>query len=169
MFNKDGYWYPTVTEKSIYGFVGDYRWLSNFHMCDVIVDGILYPSSEHAYMAMKTDVLSEKRALSVDGRLTCSEAKKFGQTVTLRANWDDIKVQAMHDVVLAKFGQNRQLATQLIATGTRHLEETNYWGDVFWGVCRGKGHNWLGQVLMSVRDILAREEQHGNRIEYRSV
>jgi len=30
-------------------FKGDYRWLSNFHSCDIIMDGYKFQSVEHAY------------------------------------------------------------------------------------------------------------------------
>ena len=38
---------------NIKGFFGGYRWLSNFHVCDVMFEGDLYPSSENAYQAAK--------------------------------------------------------------------------------------------------------------------
>ena len=59
-------------------------------------------------------------------------------------------------VLRAKFAQNPELAMQLLATGTRYLEETNTWGDTYWGVCEGKGLNMLGKTLMQVRDELRR-------------
>jgi predicted NAD-dependent protein-ADP-ribosyltransferase YbiA (DUF1768 family) len=31
-------------------FQGDYSWLSNFSQCSIILDGIEYPSVEHAYI-----------------------------------------------------------------------------------------------------------------------
>ena len=46
---------------------------------------------------------------------------------------------------------------RLLETGDVYLEETNTWGDVFWGVCNGKGENMLGQVLMLIRDELKAE------------
>ena len=35
-------------------FQGDYRFLSNFHPAEVEMDGIKYPSVEHAYQAAKS-------------------------------------------------------------------------------------------------------------------
>ena len=32
------------------------------------------------------------------------------------------------------------------------------WGDVFWGVCKGKGKNRLGRILMAVRQELTESE-----------
>ena len=38
-----------------------------------------------------------------------------------------------------------------MATGNAVLVEKNDWGDTFWGVCSGKGENYLGRLLMQVR------------------
>ena len=35
-------------------FQGKYRFLSNFYPCDIVYEGIQYPSTEHAYQAAKT-------------------------------------------------------------------------------------------------------------------
>lgn len=44
------------------------------------------------------------------------------------------------------------LREKLLATGDAELVEGNTWGDRFWGVCNGVGQNWLGRLLMQVRD-----------------
>ena len=56
----------------------------------------------------------------------------------------------MLSIVRAKF-ENAYLRRRLIATGDAELMEGNDWGDRFWGVCRGKGENRLGKILMKVR------------------
>ena len=139
---------PVVTEESILGFFGEYRSLSNFHLCPVNIQGITFPSSEHAYMAEKTGVQGEKRKFL---ELTASEAKKYGQTITLRPDWEYYRVLAMTKVLLAKFTQNQDLRELLLKTGYKYLEETNWWKDRFWGVCNGEGLNMLGKTLMVVR------------------
>lgn len=58
----------------------------------------------------------------------------------------------MHDIVRAKFEQNPDLRQKLLSTGSEELIEGNTWGDTFWGVCKGSGQNWLGRILMFVRD-----------------
>ena len=35
----------------------------------------------------------------------------------------------------------------------KYIEETNHWGDVFWGVCDGVGESNLGKVLMGIREF----------------
>lgn len=152
MQNVNGAWLPTVTEYSILGFFGDYRFLSNFHPCDLMVAGIVYPSSEHAYMAMK--VASKAERLVIASIEKANKVKQYGQTVTLRHNWEDIKVAMMFRVCYAKFLLNEDLKQLLVLTGDKYLEETNYWGDTTWGKCNGQGQNLLGKVLMAVREEL---------------
>jgi predicted NAD-dependent protein-ADP-ribosyltransferase YbiA (DUF1768 family) len=58
----------------------------------------------------------------------------------------------MEDILMRKFA-HLELRGLLLATGDAHLEEGNWWGDYFWGVCKGKGENNLGKILMKVRDF----------------
>ena len=81
-------------------------------------------------------------------------AKRYGKAVSMRPNWDEIKVRVMCEIVEAKFTQNPNLTNMLLATEDAILIEGNTWGDTFWGVCDGKGENNLGKVLMRVRDRL---------------
>ena len=150
MITVDGKHLQTVTETGIYGFFGDYRFLSNFHETRLIVDGIVFNSSESAYMAQKTTDPEIRKYIAA---LTGPEAKKFAKTIFLREDWDYYRVLAMDKVVLQKFLQNPGLADMLIKTGDKYLEETNYWNDKFWGVCKGEGLNMLGHVLMHVRQL----------------
>lgn len=147
----DGKWMPTVTDKGIFGFFGDYRYLSNFHLAPLTVDGLTYPTSEHAYMAQKSLDPTVREAFTRIG--SPMDARRQGQLVQLRPDWEEVKVAAMLKVSQAKYA-NPELAAKLLATGDRYLEETNYWKDVIWGFCNGRGTNYLGRVLMSVRDEL---------------
>lgn len=147
-----------VTPFGIYGFFGDYRFLSNFQTAPLRLegswaDGLVYPTSEHAYMALKTEDLAVRHQISQ--LETGAAAKRFGRTIVLREGWDGaLRLEAMLAVLRAKFRQNPELATKLLATGLLYLEETNDWNDVFWGVCRGRGLNMLGKMLMQVRTEL---------------
>ena len=60
----------------------------------------------------------------------------------------------MYNTLVAKFTQNPDLAKKLLATGDALLIEGNTWNDRYWGVCRGKGENRLGILLMLVREDL---------------
>lgn len=132
-------------------FRGDFGFLSNFHEATIYVDGERYRSVEHAYQAHKTlDPWSRKLIREAK---TPGEAKKLGQSVQLRGDWDVVKVDLMRSFVKKKF-ENPFLRPMLVATGDAELVEGNTWNDTFWGVCRGVGQNWLGRILMEVRDEL---------------
>lgn len=141
-------------DNNIKGFFGDYHYLSNFHECPVIHEGILYGSSEAAYQAAKTLNLKE-RLRFVD--MSPSKSKREGYLVQLRPDWEDVKVQVMGEIVKDKFTRNEDLKQLLLSTDDKFLEESNWWQDIFWGVCKGKGENWLGRILMAVRTDLKNE------------
>ena len=83
-------------------------------------------------------------------------SKKAGRRVQLRADWEDVKLSIMEDIVRAKFTQNEDLKQLLLATGDLVLEEGNTWHDTFWGVDvkTQEGENHLGRILMRVRQEL---------------
>lgn len=153
--------YKDFVMMPILGFQGEYRFLSNFWICPngVTLDGHTFRCSEAAYVAHKLDkdkYTKEQREeiyaklATMDGR----ESKKYGRNIMVRPDWNKVKVEVMRRVVRAKFEQDRELAGLLRATGNARLEETNHWRDTFWGVCNGVGENWLGKILMEVRDQL---------------
>lgn len=81
-------------------------------------------------------------------------AKRLGRRFPLRGDWFSVRVSVMKALVLKKFLDHPDLKEQLLATGSQELVEENYWGDTFWGVCRGVGKNHLGKILMEVRGEL---------------
>lgn len=132
----------------IESFSGQYRFLSNFYPAKVVLDGVAYPSVEHAYQARKTDV-QVLRELIGNAR-TASQAKFLGQDVPKVQGWDLLKVQVMRELLVQKFA-DKALRTLLLDTGDAQLVEGNTWGDVFWGICKGRGENMLGKLLMEIR------------------
>jgi ribA/ribD-fused uncharacterized protein len=81
-------------------------------------------------------------------------AKKLGREISVVQDWDKKKFQIMEALVRIKFLDNPELRIMLKSTGDAILVEGNTWGDKYWGVCKGEGLNMLGQILMSVRNIL---------------
>jgi ribA/ribD-fused uncharacterized protein len=139
----------------ITSFKLQYAFLSNFYVApivaydDVLKREIRYQTVEHAFQADKT--LSVEERLTVIDSETPRLAKAAGRCVTMRSDWELIKVERMRYWVKLKFAQYPVLKARLVATGDAELIEGNHWGDKFWGVCDGEGQNWLGRILMQVR------------------
>lgn len=138
-------------DKNIKGFFDQYGWLSNFYEASVIHDHIKYYSTEAAYQAAKVLHPRNRKDFTC---LSAAQAKRLGKSVTLRYDWDKVKERVMYEVCLFKFTAHKYLQAELLATGDKYLEETNYWGDTYWGVCNGEGQNKLGETLMKIRSEL---------------
>jgi ribA/ribD-fused uncharacterized protein len=142
---------PTVSDTAILGFFGEYKFLSNYCYTPVHLDGFVYPTSEHAFMAEKTDDLGIRDFISKIK--TPSDARYFGQTIVLIPNWDVLRIPAMARVLKAKF-EIDAVRIPLLNTGKKYLEETNDWQDTFWGCCDGYGGNHLGNLIMKERKAI---------------
>lgn len=135
-------------------FKGETRWLSNFAYVKIVLDGIEYPTTEHAYMSAKCEDAIWKKICS-NTTITAPQIKYLSRTVKLVDNWNDIKLDVMRECVKQKFSQ-QPYKDMLIATGDQELQEGNYWGDVIWGIDlkTGEGQNLLGKLIMEFRATL---------------
>lgn len=136
-------------------FQGEHRYLSNFWPAPVRLDDDLYPTVENAYQAAKTE--PEHRAVFTT--CTPSEAKRLGRKVPIRPDWDLVKVMVMRTLIAQKFAPGSPLAAKLLATGAAHIIEGNTWGDTYWGMCKGRGQNILGKLIMAQRVTLQARPQ----------
>jgi ribA/ribD-fused uncharacterized protein len=149
-----------VLRRRIDDFRGQYHFLANFAPAPVLLDGVSYPTVEHAYQAAKT--LEPEGRQQIRAASTPGLAKKMGRRLTPRPDWDEVKVAVMRDLVRQKFNGRPALKKLLLATGEAELVEGNTWHDNFWGDCRcprcaeSTGLNWLGRLLMEVREGLRR-------------
>lgn len=135
----------------IKSFCDEYAFLSNFFEAPFEIEGLRYKTVEHYYQAQKTDDPVERSYIR--NLPTPKEAKARGYKVQLRGEWEWVKLDVMRRAVKAKFEQNPALKKRLLATKNEQLQETNTWGDEYWGVDSktGAGLNWLGRILMEVR------------------
>lgn len=136
-------------------FFGAYQFLSNFHPVQFVHDGRLWSTSEHAYQAAKCANRDDFEKF-LNPRLTAGQAKRLGRQVVMRANWDQVKIAVMRDILRSKF-KTPECRKLLLATGDAILTEGNTWGDTFWGVCDGKGLNVLGRLLEQIRNEIRLE------------
>jgi ribA/ribD-fused uncharacterized protein len=140
--------------KHVLRFADQYAFLSNFYPCEILVDAIIFPTVEHAFQASKT--MDREVRIQISELSSPEEAKRFGRTVELRPDWEDVKLVIMKELLLIKFKQHHFM-NQLFGTGKKNLVEGNNWNDRYWGVCKGEGLNHLGMLLMQIRTELRAE------------
>jgi ribA/ribD-fused uncharacterized protein len=154
-------------------FRGRYVFLSNFYPCKIEHKGIIYPSVEHYYVALKVtgiQFIDGVYYTAPDFRELVAriadpgDAKKIGKVVKVRSDWDEKKLGFMEWGIREKF-KDVKLAEDLLSTGDLQLIEGNNWHDVYWGKCScprcdGGGQNHLGRILMKIREEL---KQQNNR------
>lgn len=126
---------------------------SNFAPYPIVLAGKRWPTSEHYYQAQKFD--GERREV-IRRAKTPGEAARLGRSrkFPLRPDWEAVKVRIMHQAVLAKFSQHRELRAILLSTEdallVEHTDRDDFWGDGG----DGSGKNMLGRILMQVREEL---------------
>ncbi len=148
-------------------FRGKYFFLSNF--CPVtfgiILDGVVYPTTEHAYQASKTNQQQSRAEIRDCG--SAMLAKELGGLLKryglVREDWRDVKLQYMEEFLRQKFDYPN-FKKKLLATGDEDVVESNYWHDNYWGICScSECHrqepqlNHLGKLLMKIRGDLKNE------------
>lgn len=141
--------------KVISSFDFEYSFLSNFYICDVAYNKVIYKSSEHAYQAAK--MITEEDHDFIASLKYPGQTKLKIRNLKKKENWTDIKYDIMRDILIEKF-KNKELKQKLFKTIGYNLREGNNWHDNYWGDCGCKscrritGKNILGNILMEIRD-----------------
>ena len=171
MYNKEKPWalvdrHYVVNDKEILGFFRGHAFLSNFHECKIEYEGLTFNSTEAAYQSSKTLDLKLRERFTT---LSAALSKKEGRLLKLRPDWDRIKEDVMYNLCKIKFIEHEELRKQLLATGDKYLEETNWWKDTYWGAIlesdgTRRGHNRLGHILMRIRGEIREKLSHSNLI-----
>lgn len=144
---------------------GEYGAFSNFYKKIFLAEGIKWRTSEHYYQYKKMkflqsigEAVSDNLIQSVIDAKTAKETKQLGHTRLNNIDkWDEIKVEAMMDVLREKFKYDR-FRELLLETGDAIIVESSYY-DTFWGNggYRNNGLNMLGKCLMRLRDELSED------------
>ena len=117
-----------------------------------------FESTEAAYQAAKSPHPCQ---MTFFIGLRPYESKKLGRKISIRRDWEQIKISIMMEILRIKF-QQPKYKELLLSTGNMILEEGNYWKDYFWGICpegSENGKNMLGHCLMEIREELTRGVQ----------
>jgi N-glycosidase YbiA len=153
-----------VSEVINFYAVGDnYGCFSNFSPHPIMLEGKTWPTSEHYFQAQKfagtpdEEEVRQAKSPMIAARMGRSRKRP------LRKDWEAVKDRIMHEAVLAKFTRHAELRATLLSSGNativEHTEKDRYWGDGDDGSCR----NWLGQILMQVREELRSVPTTGDR------
>jgi ribA/ribD-fused uncharacterized protein len=115
-----------------------------------------FATSEIAFQASKCDNVKDVQQFA-DIDLHSEDAFKLGQNVTLRSDWEPVKISAMRYILLEKFRQNERLKANLINTNNTFIIEHHpekgkgmFWADGG----DGTGENVLGELLMEIRAFI---------------
>ncbi len=155
------------TQTQVFFYEQDFYVLSNFSSFQVMHEGTLHQTSEHAYHYAKFSThvqwkdteescrAREKLLSDITYAKSAHEAFKLGQNKELRRkDWEDVKEGVMMEILWAKVHQHEYVRQKLLATGNRELIEDS-WRDNVWGWGMDhKGRNLLGKMWMTVREAI---------------
>jgi ribA/ribD-fused uncharacterized protein len=150
-------------------FKGQYEFLDPAYYCLAEYDGVMYNSAEAAFLAAQFDD-PYFRAVFRNPALPIWRARDLSRKLQRRRDWTpELSIELMRQITLDKFSRSRNLRSLLLATCHERIIAENNWHEQFWGCCicdtrPGKygrrfsclvaGHNYLGEILMAVRDQL---------------
>jgi ribA/ribD-fused uncharacterized protein len=132
-----------------------YGAFSNLYKRPVELDGVVYPTSEHAYQAGKP-----RKAAVRDWLMAAPSPALLAMAAhglyywDISPGWSTTKFDRMRRVLAAKFTQHADLKELLLSTGDATLIETATVDNEvnrLWGEVNGVGRNMLGTLLMEVR------------------
>ena len=148
----------TNTINAITSFRHSASFLSNCYPVLIEIDGIVYPSVEHAYQAQKSNKESAQKTIA--NAFSAEIAQKLGRDLHLRSDWDKVRLKVMEKCLQTKFKPGSELANLLLQTGNDELVKGNFDHDQYFGTClcekhrKISGRNKLGKLLMSIRKEL---------------
>lgn len=135
-------------------FTGPWCALDNFYHSPIDMPGIgRCDTVEHAFQAAKAeDDDWRERIRTAPGPGMAKTLGKSRHRFAYRRDWERVRYGVMRTALEVKFSTYPDLLQLLRSTGDRLIEEGNTWDDRVWGVVDGEGENWLGRMLMDIRD-----------------
>lgn len=137
---------------TIYFYDQWYDCLNNFSAHAVEIDGVIYPTAEHAYQAAKCmDPAGKAEILACRSPLATKDISNNKHKKAKLRNWDEVKVDVIEQILRAKLEQHSEVKAALIKSGNQEIAE-NSPIDYFWGRGKdGSGRNELGKLWMKLR------------------
>ncbi|MEW6729957.1 MAG: NADAR family protein [Acidobacteriota bacterium] len=152
-------------EIKFYRTQDEYGCFSNFAPYPITLKGKTWPTSEHYFQAQKFAGSKDEEEIRREKSPMIAARKGRDRKRPLRPDWMAVKDSIMREAVLAKFTQHTELREILLSTGDailiEHTTNDKYWADGG----DGSGLNRLGEILMSVREELARNRRQSAKGE----
>lgn len=128
-----------------------YREFSNFANYPVLIDGCVWPTTEHYYQAQKFEDPARQEDIRQLSKAVAAKRYATKHKSNIRADWGARKDRVMERALRAKFTQHETLRALLVGSGDEKIEEDSP-HDSYWGTgSDGKGQNKLGEMLMRLR------------------
>lgn len=138
-----------------------YGAFSNLYRRDVVFEGEVFATSEHAYQAGKARKPAVRKWLMEAPSPALLAMAAHGLYYwDVAPGWSSTKFDRMRAVLRAKFTQHEDLRELLLSTGdARLVESATVDNEVnrLWGEVNGIGRNMLGVLLMELRTELRAE------------
>ncbi|MGA2496421.1 MAG: NADAR family protein [Tepidisphaeraceae bacterium] len=149
-------------------------WPSQWHKSRFVIDGVQYNCAEQFMMAEKARVFGDGAATAeILASSNPREQKAIGRRVRGfdESTWNSVCRGIVCRANLAKYEQNAELCTILLATENRVIVEASP-KDRVWGIglsqsdpralhpAQWLGTNWLGIAIMQARDEIRRRRGH---------
>lgn len=132
------------------------NWFSNMRRMDqpFVYQGLNFWTPENFYQAMKVekDLIDLRRNICM---MNPYKAKVFARSVTLRKDWDVIKLDVMDRILHFKFSPETSWG-QKLKEYDGEIIEWNNWNDKFYGksIFDGLGENYIGKILTRIKNKL---------------
>lgn len=129
----------------------------NFTSFPFVLNDAEWPTSEHYFQAQKFDDEAYREKIRTTKSPMVAARLGRSRKVPIKPDWESVKVDVMRTAVRAKIRAHKKLTELLLSTGDEELIEDAA-RDYFWGCgADGSGQNWLGRILMEVREDLREE------------
>lgn len=141
-------------EEDISFYPKEFYVFDNFSAFQVEYNGIIFPTSEHAYQSMQFIKTSKEIFEKIKNSKSAHDAQKMAFENKDKADpeWDKKKKEIMKSILRSKINQHPYVLKKLLQTGDRKIIEDS-WRDPIWGWGEAKcGQNLLGQIWMELRE-----------------
>ncbi|MGD9276592.1 MAG: NADAR family protein [Candidatus Pacearchaeota archaeon] len=148
-------------EDKIFFYPKEFYVFDNFSSFQIEYNGFVFPTSEHAYQAMKFIKANPKIFEEIKKAKSAHEAQKLAMKNKDKVDleWEKNKIHIMKSILKNKIDQHPYILKKLLQSGEREIIEDS-WRDEIWGWGKNKdGKNLLGKIWMELREEYMNEKK----------